>query len=747
MNKSTKNSKALSGAGRATYSQQGFALVLTLVVLTVLFAAGAGLALNRQMWSFMAQKQLDNSLVDAATRSDMRNWFGGQDGLRDVFQDKGVLDLDTDPVMMENTLPISRFEFSVAAATNTVLILDPADAGDAEFSTQLRPNEEALFQPRMEGGVMMYPEYDASVGSIAMPTLFNVGALTNAAATNYPDESVIGEPFWGTASYKGSFGVVFNREMSEDERQMREGRTEDATTKLRAWNSIDAGRRGTVHVRVLPISTFTLFSPYPGVDINDATIPAPTIIDPTWINPISVGLTNPTAQALQWAGSANWGTTNIGMGRIYVEGQLSSDSEVTVGLPIVATGGFQGGGSNMYNLTFPSYMPGPLKDATISTNLSASNFWRTKMTTTHSMLVSSDESPARLLRPGVSIDPDTGRWVVGGADPAQSLGDVAESPGKELLTNSQVQIVWDYEDPVYGFFNAYDQAINNTNVGVWDTMVTQMYSNGLPANPTIPYIKFYGLDMSGWDFDHVRYVLSRVHWSPASFSNPTNSTDVWAGVRFEPEPEFYDDFPAGQAPKSFYVGVRSTNTRTPFVGLRVERVSSLTTSTNRNTHKFTFVSLENDLLLDRSVNRDNDDTGTMIVAPKIFVSPPNNDTNAPPVGIGGVVITEAYDPRSPFYLGPFINPANWSKPVQLEGSLVLWKRLQTPVAPAGQPPYPLGVSLTPDPEYISGEKIPNLVPAVLDVRMTSDGLKTYGMKAVMKDADGNVITNTPSPAP
>lgn len=344
-----------------TPPESGFVLVLALVVLTLLFAAASGLYLNRQMWAFASTKQLDQTAMDVSTRADAQNW---------ILQFRNEWQQTSDGILRLNTTPVSLA--SRSAFTNT---------GGGVF-------------PPLDP----YPTYPAIGSFVTMPERFDTSLARN------PAPYVSGEPFWGTGSLVGALGVVFKREMDGAERANRfvvPDLTTGGGSHLRAWYSLDGALPLTTVFRVLPVSVFTLFvgaGPSGALDTID--------LSPT-VAPTDPGLESVGDPYTYGTAPTDYTVDQIGVGRIYVEGKIRSMGNIETGFPVVATEGFVTNGKS-FTLYFPQLFGGGTTTATLSSD---ADFRNNRYSTYRGMMVTSSDSPTRLLRRGSTFDTTTTRWV------------------------------------------------------------------------------------------------------------------------------------------------------------------------------------------------------------------------------------------------------------------------------------------------------------------------------------------------
>jgi hypothetical protein len=340
----------------------GFAMVLALVVMTVMFVVVASLSSTRQMWGFFSTKQLDRANIDFPTKADSENWF--RLNRESLFRNGSV----TAPVYLVAAGSGGSIASASGDAASTVVFF--AQDGDEPFPAVILDGN----------GSPDYPTYGTNVVTFDVPFQFNLGAnpvLPGRTGANDPPY----DPYWGMMRYGGSYGVMFKREMLESSREIREERFND-NTQLRAWMSIDGALRTFIRYRVMPMSAFTYY------------------YAPTYTGLTSVGVTTnhitPLSAAYNYDG---YSVSSIGMGRIYVDELVNFQTSGTtnnpvLGFPIVATHGF----TNLGTTTFHTPLVyGVSNGGTIVTNLNTTNFWPHRYAALKGMLLSSDDVSQRLI--------------------------------------------------------------------------------------------------------------------------------------------------------------------------------------------------------------------------------------------------------------------------------------------------------------------------------------------------------------
>lgn len=344
---------------------KGFVLVLSLVVMTLVFAAASGLYLNRQMWAFSSTKQLDQAIMAVSARADAQNWVIQ---FRDAWQSNLTLNLATSPIAL--------------SGGSTVGLI----GGGGGFTAALP-----------------YPQYPVSVGTLGLPFKFNT------SMDIVPQVYVTGEPYWGLDSYLGAVDVLFRREMNDDDFIVRRDRftppsapgpdSSRSGSHLRAWYSLDGALPVSMVFRVVPLSAFTLFVGAPMAGVS-SDVP----VSSAWLKSGGVGYDH-----------GGYVVSDVGVGRLYVEGVMNAGSLITSGFPIGSTSGFSLTGGGSFELLFPSASGGGSQSASWTTE---QEFRNNRYSIYRGMMVTSSDAPSRLLRHGVAKS--GGKWVpipLGTADP------------------------------------------------------------------------------------------------------------------------------------------------------------------------------------------------------------------------------------------------------------------------------------------------------------------------------------------
>jgi hypothetical protein len=386
-------------------SERGFAMVAALVVMTVMFIAVGALSDTRQMWGFASTKQLDRSSAESPARADSATWFRS---LRRSFLNA--------PYGLSANLYHS--DASVSRLTNWVYVEDPPTTNNGEPFPAFLPN---------------YPNWGTNPAfSLFTPRIYTPGTNDIVTYSKGPYD-----PYWGFNGYGRAFAVVFQREMPEAVRELRDGRFSPDTTQLRAWMSMDAGLNTAVTVRHMPMSAFTFFS-------------VPATASPA-IGPVSIG-TNwiiPSTNSYNFGG---YSVPQMGVGRIYVDGNVDFGSNAMVlGFPIATTGLF----TNTTNVTF--HFPTQLGGGSLTTNVTWDAFMSDRLSPWGNMLATSMDAPQRLMtRFAEGASPWRGLSVVSIASQYRVAGAQAQlfvSPGETNTTVSASYVPAFYSNNVgFGIF-------------------------------------------------------------------------------------------------------------------------------------------------------------------------------------------------------------------------------------------------------------------------------------------------------
>lgn len=337
-------------------SERGFAMVIALIIMTVMFVVVASLSASRQMWGFFSTKQLDKANIEFATKADSENWFR--------------LNRET---LLRDPWTLSNSIFMAATATGD----GPLAGNQASLVMYMQQGGDEPFRAVItnSSGVNDYPTYGTNSFSLDVPPIFARG--TNILFT---DRVGAFDPYWGVAGYGGQYSVMFKREMPESVRELREGRFDTNTTQMRAWMSIDAALIARVRYKVLPMSGFTYY-------FVSSTGTAPITV------PITTNFITPLADAYSFRG---YSVSGVGMGRIYVDGVVNfatsgATNQPTLGFPIVGTKGYTNLGTTTMN--FPSVYGG----GSVTTNLTYSNFYPHRYIRYKGMILNSSDTPQRLI--------------------------------------------------------------------------------------------------------------------------------------------------------------------------------------------------------------------------------------------------------------------------------------------------------------------------------------------------------------
>lgn len=336
----------------------GFAMVLALVVMTVMFVVVGSLSTTRQMWGFFSTKQLDKSNLEFPARADSENWFRLT---RESLLINGVVNA---PQHL-GAAPSDGSIDSAAGNTASTVIYFHQD-GQEPFPAVI-----------LDGALEDYPSYGDNSVSFGLPISYEIGTnpVTSEAVGPY-------DPYWGMTRYGGSYAVLFKREMPEDIRQIRVDRFNNQT-QLRAWMSIDAGLITRLRYRTMPMSAFTYY-----FVTTDGATNNPVAITTNFISPLNVPYNH-----------NGYEVNSVGMGRIYVDGVINfNTSGITnnpvLGFPVVATRGVRNLGTT--TLHIPSFYDVD-GGGTIVTNLNATNYWVNRYLALKGMILTSAESPQKLI--------------------------------------------------------------------------------------------------------------------------------------------------------------------------------------------------------------------------------------------------------------------------------------------------------------------------------------------------------------
>jgi hypothetical protein len=275
---------------------------------------------------------------------------------------------------------------------------------------------------------------------------------------------------------------------------------------------------------------------------------------------------------------------------------------------------------------------------------------------------------------------------------AALLSQVAVRVVVNVATNAYVQTNTSFQGlPTNGVYVPSARIYTNGVVPGFDPVASQYSTTGFGGGVAAEWYKLFSVN--NWEVDQ-----------------------AGKEIIFHPPSNFYDQFLI--PPTSISVEVAGAS---PGWTIRVVCPNVASLSANSANRKLTFVSLFSSIKLDGGFNGSASDKGSMIVSPVVsVVNPRIGSMPATPV-VGGVVLTECLDPSAPFYAFDYTGVP------KILGSLVVWNRTVIPG---------LGLSsqratLQPDSQYLSGEKLPPLVPCVSDVRIGTKSFNTYQMSAVM----------------
>jgi hypothetical protein len=417
---------------------RGFAMVLALVIMTVMFVVVGSLSNTRQMWGFFSTKQLDKSTIEFAARADSNTWvrLNRESLLRNPWSING-------PIYLDAQHPPSTVVFLQQGGAQPFPALMVDEFGDPD-----------------------YPTYGTNLVSLTLPFVYNPG--TNSILTTRKGAF---DPYWGMSGYGGSFAVMFKREMPDDVREVREGRFDAATTQLRAWMSIDAALITRVRYRTMPMSAFT----YHFVS-SVGTVATPV--------PITTNFIAPSPDSYNFDG---YDVGEVGMGRIYVDGIVNflstpTNNRPVLGFPIVGTKGFMNLGP--VTLNFPTVYGG----GSLSTNLSSTTFYAHRYALYKGMLISSTEVPQMLLSQFATQTPGFGfhsRTLADGIlSRYQSEGVAVYITYDTSNSNNPISFSGFTADDFDGGVSGQDTLLTQTNGGMWNIDYT---NNTVTFSPPLNY--------------------------------------------------------------------------------------------------------------------------------------------------------------------------------------------------------------------------------------------------------------------
>jgi len=667
----------------------GFVLVLALVVLSLMFAAAAGLSLARQFWGFSSSKQVDRVLMEASIAADMALWFT-------VFRSQ-VQDAATSATTLTPNTPRGGVDFAppgvqsaVEASLQNAGLSWPSRALTVVGSMNSTASE--LFTP--PSGVN-YPEFPPGVGTWsfdlffrleAAPAVISGGSLQDLSGS-IPFPMASRDPFFGTYSRVHGMPLLFRREMNDSQYGERVGRYGEDTTKLRAWYSIDGAGNMGAGLRSFPLSQFTLFSaqPSPTLQASGGRLAGDPLVLSSFDNGVGLNLSAFQVGGDLWAkpGALFYGVPDIysysyqddvnptevaypasqlGIGRVYVEGyaevrgglQGGTEAPLPLGMPLVVTGdGWLPGWKRGYGGLFDdkgvpigrpaNLAPSPPKTASPpsfmnlydggSSVFSFANFaeyvqWVGMRS--GFMLSSSSVTACRLIR---------------------MFGSKETGLGGSVWVNK----------PLEGYIEE-----------VWKNWIP--FQLGLSGNGTTasPFSLVILGDPGTSGFQTAVKAAWQVDYTP---DNP----EAPRVLRFTPGPGYYDQFgpnlPArlGQPPLHplvVYIG-RAWKDAGFKVELDVDSVKGMATWEPANgdlipregLDRLTVVSVP-DVYLLGDFNGGGLDAGTMVVAPRIHVDPDISE-------ISGIFVTEGPSPLHAFRTKADMG---WQDVFKLKGGLFLWNR-------------------------------------------------------------------------
>lgn len=269
----------------------GYALAVTIIFVTVAVTVAAGLAITRQMWGQMGEKQLHRILTQTAMDVDGLAMISL---LRQGVEGNGV-----------STVSLS----SAAFTPRTVLSITPLTSD---------PNgTPVVYQTSTRIAV---PTEWAATGAFPLNANLFYDQLLDT-----PSNSVMGmwDPFREIWSVSSGFGIMTQNELSGGVRANKsvkpvrdEAGEWESGSRLHAWLEVDTAKLYEVAVRRLPASAFTLFAP-------------------------EISGSSETMLLGNWAAG---GSSSIGVGRYYTEMPVSPGRQgVVLNYPMVATGGLNWG--------------------------------------------------------------------------------------------------------------------------------------------------------------------------------------------------------------------------------------------------------------------------------------------------------------------------------------------------------------------------------------------------------------------
>ena len=358
--------------------QGGFAIVLALVVLSVLFAAAGGLALSRQTWGFSSVKQLDKALMESSVMGDSTLWFSKvRQVLENQFSQGQPLDFSSYSVQASLSPTPSRAVSYVAEKGKD----DDSEDDDSENDSRDSQNDPGTPLFVVPEG-QSYPEYPSNMGVWELPRFYQ---LPKGSSQENPFSFSFSDPFYGSSSLVYGFGVLFPREMDDKVNKARVGRFSKEDTQLRAWYSVDGAGVTMVGMRYMPLSQFTLFS-------TEDALGRDLELSESFLGNSS------EPYSYDFNGEVAYAANRMGIGRVYVEGKARVVDSLCLGFPLVATGGYfspQGLPLSGQPLSFRVCYGS--SDSTISYS-NFSDYIKWKGILGGFMVVSSDMSPCRLLR-------------------------------------------------------------------------------------------------------------------------------------------------------------------------------------------------------------------------------------------------------------------------------------------------------------------------------------------------------------
>lgn len=220
-------------------SRSGYALAVTLVFVAVSLTIAGGLALSRQMWGQMGEKQLHRVLTQTVLDVDSLAMIAS---LRNDFSDGTLIVSESDQAFNNRT------SLSITPRVGDPTSVVSYGVSDPQLGLPLAYESTGEFPLNANSNTGIF--YEDIVGTRLQTTL---GAW---------------DPYRGIWSVSEGFGVMTTKGLSGDARDDKSLQTvRDANGKwvsgsrLKAWSEVDTAKIHEVAVRRFPISAFTLFVP------------------------------------------------------------------------------------------------------------------------------------------------------------------------------------------------------------------------------------------------------------------------------------------------------------------------------------------------------------------------------------------------------------------------------------------------------------------------------------------------------